>query len=92
MSLNLEGIVLEIVRASAEESRGNSAAKTAMSKRERILSLANSANQVMHLAAHPDNNNDVVDFTRREALLILAITASAIAEVGERNRYELDKA
>ena len=84
--------VAEAVRVSADKGRANAAARQGMSKRERILNLVNAATQVMHLAAHPDKNNDVVDFSRREALLILTITAAAIADFSERSRYELDEA
>lgn len=76
------------IRSAAKRSRGKLPERQSMSKRERLLSLVDAATQVMHLAAHPDTNNDVVDFSRREALLILSITATAISEFGERKRYE----
>lgn len=76
------------VKSAADKGRGKSAERRSMSKRERVLSLVDAATQVMHLAAHPDINNDFVDFSRREALLILSVTATAISEFAERNRYE----
>lgn len=76
------------VKAAADRGRSKSAERRSMSKRERVLNLVGAAIQVMHLAAHADINNDVVDFSRREALLILSVTATAISEFAERDRYE----
>ena len=43
-----------------------------MSKRERLLNLVNAANHATQLGAHPDDNNEVVDYSRRETLLVFS--------------------
>lgn len=55
-----------------------------MPKRERFLNLYEAAKRATHLSAHPDANNEVVDYSRREALLIFAVVAAAIAEISEQ--------
>lgn len=76
------------VRAAAAKYQGNGDDRRSMSKRERILNLLNAANHVTHLGAHPDDNNEVVDYSRREALLVFSVTATAITELHERYQYE----
>ena len=39
------------------------------------------------MGAHPDGNKEVVDYSRREALLVFSVTATAIIELEERHEY-----
>lgn len=58
-----------------------------MPKRERFLNLYDAAKRATNLSAHPDANNEVVDYSRREALLVFAVVAAAIAEISERPEF-----
>lgn len=71
------GLVEELSRIITKSRQGH----RKLSKRERILYLYEAARRAMHLAAHPDENDEVVTFSRREALLIFSLTAGAIAEI-----------
>ena len=75
------------VRAAADKYLESGSTRKSMSKRERLLNLINAANHVTHLGAHPDGNNEVVDYSRREALLVFTVTATAITELQERHEY-----
>jgi hypothetical protein len=64
--------------------RGNRDDRMAMTKRERILNLYSAANHATQFGAHPNVESQTVDYSRREALLIFAVVASAISEISER--------
>ena len=74
-------------QAAAAKYRESSSTRMSMSKRERLLSLVNAANHATQLGAHPDDNNQVVDYSRREALLVFSVTATAVTELQERHEY-----
>ena len=74
----------EDIQLAAQKSRGNRDSREAMSKRERVINLVAAAKHVTQLGAHPDPHNQIVDYSRREALLILSVVAAAIAEMAER--------
>lgn len=75
------------VQAAAAKYREGSSARMSMSKRERLLNLVHATNHATQLAAHPDDNNEVVDYSRREALLVFSVVATAITELQERHEY-----
>ena len=58
-----------------------------MSKRKRLLNLVNAANHATQLGGHPDDNNEVVDYSRRKVLLVFSVVARAITELQERHDY-----
>lgn len=74
----------EEVRSASQRTREGRDAREAMSKRERILNLISAAKHAMQLGAHPDAENQIVDYSRREALLIMSVVAAGIAEMSER--------
>ena len=73
------------VQLASQKYQGNRSDRASMTKRERVLNLINSANHATHLGAHPDTNNEMVDYSRREALLIFSVVAATIADISERN-------
>ena len=74
----------EEVRSASQRTREGRDAREAMSKRERILNLISAAKHAMQLGVHPDAENQIVDYSRREALLIMSVVAAGIAEMSER--------
>ena len=71
------------VRSASQKYRGTAEDRTSMSKRERLLNLVNAAKHVTQLGAHPDTRHRVIDYSRREALLVFSVVAAAIAEMSD---------
>ena len=74
----------EQIEAAAKKIRKDHCERMSMSKRERFWNLIHATTHTTHLGVHPDSENEIVDYSRQEALLIFSVVAAGIAHMGRR--------
>ena len=72
------------IQAAGKRFRGDRCERISMSKRERLWNLINATTHATQLGGHPDSENEIVDYSRQEALLIFSVVAAGIAHMGRR--------